>query len=113
MLILRDWSSAISLDHKEIDEERGVISEELRGSFNGEGKAQEFTFSKLGNETIYSKRNIIGTLEGLKNFTYDDIKDFYKTWYRPANQAIIIVGDFDIDQMEAKVKELYRPIPTG
>ncbi|MFI3267989.1 MAG: insulinase family protein [Rikenellaceae bacterium] len=112
LLILNDWSHYISLVGEEIDKERGVILEELR---TGQG-AQRRIFNKISptyfNHTKFAERNVIGTEELLKTFKHDDIREFYHDWYRPDNQAVIIVGDFDIDKVEEKAKELFSQIPT-
>ena len=39
--------------------------------------------------------------------------DFYKTWYRPEYQAIVIVGDIDVDRIENKIKTLMADIPVS
>ena len=110
MLILRDWSSNILLQEEEIDAERGVIKSELRQTETGSRKLLMNRFNNAGKGTNYEKRNVIGTIDILDNFTYADIKNFYETWYRPSLQAIVLVGDFDLDKMEAKVKALYSQI---
>ena len=48
----------------------------------------------------------------IKNFKYDDIRDFYHDWYRTDLQAIAVVGDFDADEMEEKVSKLFSKIPA-
>ena len=53
-----------------------------------------------------------GDLNIIKNFKYQTLRDYYHKWYRPDLQAIAVVGDFDVDQMEKKVKELFSKIPT-
>ena len=55
----------------------------------------------------YADRLPIGTEEVIMNFKREEIVRFYKDWYRTDLQAVIIVGDFDMDQMEAKVKEYF------
>ncbi|MFI3262153.1 MAG: insulinase family protein [Rikenellaceae bacterium] len=111
LLILNDWSHYISLVGEEIDKERGVILEELR---TGMG-AQRRVFNKISptyfNHTKFADRSVIGTEELLKTFKHEDIREFYHDWYRTDNQAVIIVGDFDIDKVEAKAKELFSKIP--
>ncbi|MBQ9137381.1 MAG: insulinase family protein, partial [Alistipes sp.] len=62
--------------------------------------------------TKYEHRNLIGHLDGLASFTYDDIKSFYDKWYRPDYQAVVVVGDIDIDKIEAQVKSLMADIPA-
>ena len=60
----------------------------------------------------YAERDVIGDLDIIKNFKYQTLRDYYHKWYRPDLQAIAVVGDFDVDQMEKKVKELFSQIPT-
>lgn len=112
MLILHDWSHFIALQPEEIDAERGVISEELR-TRDGAGWRSAINMVKhLGKGTKYEERNVIGYLDGLKSFSYTDIEDFYRTWYRPDYQAVVIVGDIDVDQTEAALKTLMSDIPA-
>lgn len=111
LLVLHDWSGFISLKEKEIDAERGVIVEEWRTRNNA-----DFRMFRKGNElrypgTKYAKRDIIGDTAVIKNFTYDALRAYYNKWYRPDLQAIVIVGDVDVDLMEKKVKEVFVDIP--
>ena len=111
LLILRDWAHYVSFDNAEIDLERGVIVEEWRMY----GTASERMSNKLApviyKGSKYADRNVIGDTAVLKHFKYQTIKDFYNTWYRPDLQAIILVGDFDVNAVEAKIKELFSVIP--
>lgn len=112
MLILHDWSHFIALQPEEIDAERGVISEELR-TRDGAGWRSAINMVKhIGKGTKYEVRNVIGSLEGLKSFSYSDIEDFYHKWYRPDYQAIVIVGDIDVDKTEADLKTQMADIPA-
>lgn len=110
LLILHDWAGFISLEEEDIDKERGVIIEEWRLHNNADMRVLEKQQSTIFNNSIYAKRNIIGNEEVLKSFTYDDLRSFYHKWYRPDMQAFIIVGDFDVDQMEAKLKQVMADI---
>ncbi len=113
MLILHDWSHFIALQPKEIDSERGVIKEELRTRDGAQWRGQMKMFDALGRGTLYAERNLIGYLDGLQNFKYSELEDFYKKWYRPEYQAIVIVGDIDVDQIESKLKALMSDIPAS
>ena len=113
MLILHDWSHFIALQPKEIDSERGVIKEELRTRDGAQWRGQMKMFDALGRGTLYAERNLIGYLDGLENFKYSELEDFYKKWYRPEYQAIVIVGDIDVDQIESKLKTLMSDIPAS
>lgn len=113
MLILHDWSHFIALQPKEIDSERGVIKEELRTRDGAPLRAQMKMIEAIGKDTRYAERNLIGYLDGLESFKYSDLEDFYQKWYRPEYQAIVIVGDVDVDQVEAKLKKLMSDIPAS
>lgn len=110
LLVLHDWAGFIDLKDKDIDEERGVIREEWRQGNNANRRVMEKQFDVLFNKSIYAKRNVIGTEEVLKSFSYDDLKSFYHKWYRPDMQAFVIVGDFDVDVVEAKLKKTMADI---
>lgn len=112
LMILHDWSHFITLNEGEIDKERGVIVEELRQGNSAGFRLREKTMPVIFSGNRYSYRNIIGNEEQLRNFSYQEIRDFYNRWYRPDLQAIIIVGDFDVDMMEAKVRKVMADIPA-
>ena len=112
LMILHDWSHFITLDPKEIDSERGVIKEELRTRDGAQWRSQIAMIKAIGKGTLYEHRNLIGYLEGLEGFGYDDLRAFYDKWYRPDYQAVIVVGDVDVDQVEQKIKTIMADIPA-
>jgi len=113
LLILHDWSNYISFEDSEIDLERGVILEEWRmyGSANERMSNELAPIIYKGSK--YAIRNVIGDTAVINHFKYQTIRDFYKKWYRPDLQAVVIIGDFDVDQMEAKVRKVFSPIPKA
>ncbi|MBQ2364150.1 MAG: insulinase family protein [Alistipes sp.] len=113
LLILHDWSQFIALQPEEIDSERGVIMEELRTRDGASLRAQNDMIRNIYKGTIYERRNLIGYLDGLKSFDHTALENFYHKWYRPEYQAIVIVGDIDVDQVEAKIKTLMSDIPAS
>ena len=112
LLILHDWSHFIALQPEEIDSERGVIMEELRTRDNASWRSTMKMLQALGKGTKYEHRNLIGYLDGLKGFQHKELEDFYNTWYRPDYQAVVIVGDIDVDAVENKLKTLMSDIPA-
>ena len=113
LLVLHDWSSFISLEDDEIENERGVILEEMR---QGQG-AQMRIYDKILPE-IYPNSPygvpmpIIGTEEVVAHFDHKFLRDYYHKWYRPDLQGIIIIGDIDVDQIEKRLKEMFADIPA-
>ncbi|WP_298064500.1 M16 family metallopeptidase [uncultured Rikenella sp.] len=105
LLILHDWAGHITLDTADIDKERGVIIEEWRQGDNAQRRILEKQAPVLFNGSLYARRNVIGNQEVLKTFKYSELRDFYRRWYRPDMQAFVIVGDFDVDSMERKLRQ--------
>ena len=110
LLVLYDWACAISLNDKDIDEERGVIHEEWRTRADANWRTWEATVPVMFAGSQYANRMPIGTMEVVMNFPYQALRDYYHKWYRPDQQGIIVIGDFDADKMEAQIKELFGKI---
>ena len=108
--ILHDWADGLTLDEEEIDSERGVIHEEWRGRNSAMMRMQERMLADIFPGSRYGSRLPIGTMEVVDNFPYQALRDYYEKWYRPDLQGIIIVGDIDVDDMEKKVKKIFKQI---
>jgi len=103
ILIMRDWANGALLEDDEIDQERGVILEEKRQRGGLSHRLQEKTFPLLTNQSRYAFRMPIGTDEVLNNFKHQEIRQFHKEWYRPELQALIVVGDIDVNAIEKEI----------
>lgn len=112
LLVLNDWSNYLLLTEEEIDAERGVISEEWRTRRDAGFRMRAKTAPALYNHSKYAKRDVIGDLDVIKGFDYPTLRNFYHDWYRTDLQAIAVVGDFDVDVVEQKVKALFSKIPA-
>jgi len=110
LLILHDWSGNILCKPEELDAERGVIREEWRTGSNAMRRSSQEQGRTLYSGTPYATRTVIGDTSIINNFTQKDILDFYHDWYRPNLQAVVIVGDFDINLIENKVKNLFSQL---
>lgn len=111
--IMRDWAQDLTLDTTEIEKERGVVLEEKRLRKGAGQRMQEKYLPVLLNRSHYADRFPIGTEEVLKNFKSSTLKQFYKDWYRPNLQALIVVGDIDMNEVEqmviSKFSDLKNP----
>ena len=112
LLVLHDWSGFISLLEDEIDSERGVIREEWRTGAGAERRMWKASSFQKYPGSQYAKRDVIGDTAVINNFTYQALRDYYQKWYRPDQQAIVIVGDIDVDKVEAKIKTMFADIPA-
>lgn len=113
LLILNDWSHELLLTDKEIDKERGVIEEEWRTRRSGMAmqRLSEQAMPVIYAGTKYSDCMPIGNIDIVRTFPYNDLRDYYRKWYRPDLQAIIVVGDINEDKIEEKIKKLFAKIP--
>ncbi|MEZ2415235.1 M16 family metallopeptidase [Muriicola sp. E247] len=110
--ILEDWAHNTTLSEEAIDGERGVVLEELRLRLGAQERMQKVTLPKIMYGSKYADRLPIGTKENLENFTYEDVRNYYNTWYRPDLMAVIAVGDLDVATMESKIKEHFSKIDS-
>ena len=109
--ILHDWADGLLLEDDDIDHERGVIHEEWRQSTNAQMRMIETLLPAMypdGNR--YALRMPIGLMSVVDNFPYQVLRDYYEKWYRPDQQGIVVVGDFDVDEMEAKIRDIFGTI---
>lgn len=110
LLCIYDWSGSILLEEDEINKERGVIEEEWRSRNNANQRMYEALLPVIYQEYQYQQMPI-GKMEIVRNFPPKAIRDYYKKWYRPDQQGIVIVGDIDATAMEEKVKKMFADIP--
>lgn len=112
LLILHDWSNDLTLDPKEIDKERGVINEEWRTRMSAMQRFQEKLLPAMFAGTKYATCFPIGTMDVVMNFKPQTLRDYYEKWYRPDLQGIVVVGDIDVDAVEAQIKKLFADVPA-
>ncbi len=109
LLVIRDWCDGILLESDEIEAERGVINEEWRSRNNAQIRQYEALLPQIFKEYQYQQMPI-GKMEVVMNFKPETLRSYYKKWYRPDLQGIVIVGDFDADEMERKVIDLFSTV---
>ena len=110
LLIIKDWSCGLLLEEEEIVKERDVVHNEWR---MGEGPTQRMITRDLPRMypgSKYGERMPIGLMSVIDSFRPETLRAYYHKWYRPDNQAVIVVGDIDVDHTEAKIKELFSGI---
>jgi zinc protease len=108
--ILENWAHKVSLEDEEIDKERGVVLEEWRLGQGADRRIFDEQLPVIFEGSQYAERLPIGSMEVIQNASYETIRRFYKEWYRPDLMAVIAVGDFKADEIEAKIKTLFSGI---
>lgn len=105
--IMRDWAQEAILDVTEINKERGVILEEARLNKGAQNRMRDQFLPVMMNHSRYAERMPIGKDSVLKFGKPETLRQFYQDWYRPNLQALIVVGDVDVKQIEAAIKKLF------
>ena len=111
LMILCDYAHFVKNEPEEIDKERGVIIEERRQRRNASWRTMEASLPYYFKGTKMENCTLIGKQESLETFKPESLHSFYATWYHPDMQAVIVVGDVDMDRTEAKIKEIFSIIP--
>jgi zinc protease len=110
MLILHDWADGLAFDGEEIERERGVVLEEWRRSQGSGTRVRDQLIPMMYADSPYPDRLPIGTEASLLGFEHEALVRFYNDWYRPDLMALIAVGDFDPQVMEATIKAQFSDI---
>ncbi|MBT8213021.1 MAG: insulinase family protein, partial [Acidimicrobiia bacterium] len=122
--VLYEWASKATIDADDVESERGVLVEEWRLRSQGFwGRYFDSVDDILLANSIYAGQDPLGTLEDLESVTPESLRRFYDDWYRPNLMAVVAVGDFDVDRMEASIRDRFgalenpvngpdRPSPT-
>jgi zinc protease len=101
------------LDPNEVASERTVIISEREGNENNpEWALHEEVMATAFRVHPYGHM-IIGWKDDLHNITRDDLYQHYKMYYGPHNAVLVIVGHMDVGQVQARIEELFGPIPAG
>ncbi len=111
------WAEADRMINLNVDEtnfasEREVVKEEYRQGVLAPPYGKLFW---LLDDVTFQKhpyrRGVIGNLEELSAATRADAEAFYKTYYRPDNAVLIVVGDFEQKQLDGWIDKYYGKIP--
>jgi predicted Zn-dependent peptidase len=103
------------LDKKALDNQIDVVRNERRQRYDNVpyGKSR-FALSEALYPVGHPYRYMtIGKHEDLEAATVEDVKNFFKTWYVPANATLAIVGDFDSAEGKKLVEKWFAKFPVS
>ncbi|MGQ0736057.1 MAG: M16 family metallopeptidase [Acidobacteriota bacterium] len=109
-----DRMATLRIDDRTFRNERDVVKEERRMRIENQpyGRLNEILFESAFTVHPY-KHPVIGSMKDLEAATVDDVREFYQTYYVPANCTIVIAGDFDVDQATELVQRYLARVPPA
>ena len=102
--VLRDWAGGLTLNDKDIVQERPVVLEEARLGKGARDRMDKILLPKIFNGSQYAQRLPIGQESVIRSGSADALRRFYKDWYRPDLMAVVVVGDLDRGEAERLVR---------
>lgn len=106
--VLREWASEATLSPQEIDSEKKVVIEEWRLRQGLAQRLGDVQKKALFEGSRYFDRFPIGLPEIINGADQNLVKGFYQKWYQPENISIIVVGDFDTNQIENFIHKYFN-----
>jgi zinc protease len=109
-----DRMATLRIDEKTFRNEREVVKEERRMRIENQpyGRLNEILFDHAFTIHPY-KHPVIGSMKDLEAATIDDVREFYRTYYVPANCTMVIAGDFEVDQVTELVNRFLARVPAA
>ncbi len=100
-------------DEKEVASERTVVISEREGNENEPLFRLGEAIQQAAFKVHSYHHEVIGDLVDLKSMSRDDLYQHYRTYYIPNNAVVGVAGDFNTNEMLARLRELFEPIPAG
>ncbi|MBD1155629.1 insulinase family protein [Pelagibacterales bacterium SAG-MED16] len=107
LMILSDIAGNLSLEDEQFEKERKIVEEEWRGDLGSDNRYVEEVSKYIKKDSRLLQRKPIGDIEVIRNFEYQDAKDFYNKWYRPDLMGLFIIGDIEPDKIEKLVQKHF------
>ncbi len=94
--------------------QRDVVKNERRQNYENApyGLVDQFVSDRIYPESHPYRLLTIGTPEDLDRATIEDVRAFFKDWYRPNNATIAIAGDVSASTAKSLVEKYFGPIPA-
>ncbi len=103
LMLFGEIAQRLTIAPEAVDRERGIIQSErrVRDNYGLQNLVDQLEFALAG--TLVPSRLPSGTEQTITAITADQIRFFYDRHYRPERATIVVVGDFDVDAMEARI----------
>ncbi|MDQ8198460.1 insulinase family protein [Pelagicoccus enzymogenes] len=110
--LYRDYADGILFDAERVENEREVILREKQARDTPSARISEASFRFSFSGTALAERSPIGLESVVKNTSIEELKAFYRKWYRPDLMTLVVVGDVDTDSFERQIAEAFADMET-
>ncbi len=111
LLILYNWLGSINIDEEDIKEEAAYVKNSLLYSWNAEKRMDDRLLNELYPDSMFATNLKADDIAHIDNFTSKELRNFYYKWFRSDFQAIVVVGDIDLNVMKTRVESIFATIP--
>ena len=109
--VLAEWLSTATLDPQEVIAERGVVLDEWRSrGETSDGRIETALQHMFLAGSVYEQHAPIGTAAAIEQMSPELLRDFYDSFYRPDNAAVVVIGDIDVDAVLAGIEARFGPV---
>ncbi|MFZ4070247.1 MAG: M16 family metallopeptidase [Caulobacterales bacterium] len=105
--LMRETADRLTISQASVERERGVILSEERSRDTPELRASKARYDLWLQGQIVARRFPIGLIETINAANREKILDYYQRFYRPERALFVVVGDVDVDAMEAQIKKTF------
>lgn len=114
LTVLSDYAFRVSLLQEEIDKERGVVLEESRSGKNAFQRVRDKLWPELFEGSRFAQRLPIGDEKVIATANRDQFEDYYRSWYRPENVTVLLVGDAPVERSKPLIEKWFGAyVPTA
>ena len=107
LMCLSDYAFRLLLTDEEIDKERGIILEEKRTGKNAFQRIRDKLYPDLYEGARFAQRMVIGKEDVIAKAPRSEFVDYYRTWYRPENITVMLVGDSASDRVIPLIEKWF------
>jgi len=108
--VIEDWAHLMLLEEDAINAERPIIIEEFRKRLGSGNRISKELVNFLYPDMPHTRYFGDAKLENIKNFKTEDLRRYYKDWYRPNLMGVIVAGDIDSEFAENEIKKHFSKL---
>ncbi|GHG70490.1 pitrilysin family protein [Comamonas sp. JC664] len=109
-----DRMRGLDVTEENLKNQQGVVTNEVKVNVINQpyGGFPWLDMPQVANSNWYNAHNFYGDLKDLEAASLEDVRSFFKTYYAPSNAALVVVGDFEPEQVKGWIQKYFGPLPT-